>query len=139
MGGALPPYVFESALSEQHREIEHSLRGRDVRRRPTLADRDPVVIRLDRVQDEDGLARLAVLNGEPMPMGDHVVAEVRGTIVAALPLDGGRPLCDWIAAAHLIPLLELRAAQITGDRVERPRRRGLAGLRRLRTRSEAVS
>lgn len=62
-------------------------------------------------------------------MGDHVVAEVRGTIVAALPLDGGRPLCDWIAAAHLVPLLELRAAQITGDRVEQPRRRTLAAWR----------
>jgi hypothetical protein len=95
------------------------------------------VIRLDRVRDEEGLSRLAVLNGEPMPMGDHVVAEVRGTIVAALPLHGGRPLCDWIAAAHLVPLLELRAAQITGERIERPRRRMLAGLR-WRARSEAV-
>lgn len=131
-----PQYVFESALSEQQRELEHSLRVREARRRPTLADRDPVVIRLDRVQDEDALARLAVLNGEPMPVGDHVVAEVRGTIVAALPLDGGRALCDWIAAAHLIPLLELRAAQITGDRVEQPRRRGLAG-RRLRPARES--
>jgi hypothetical protein len=131
-----PQYVFESALSEQQRELERSLRVREARRRPTLADRDPVVIRLDRVQDEDALARLAVLNGEPMPMGDHVVAEVRGTIVAALPLDGGRPLCDWIAAAHLIPLLELRAAQITGDRLERPRRRGLVG-RRLRPARES--
>ena len=131
MDGPLPRYVFESALSEEQRELEHSLLVHQARRRPTLADRDPVVIRLDRVQDEDGLARLAVLNGEPMPMGDHVVAEVRGTIVAALPLDGGPALCDWIAAAHLIPLLELRAAQITGDRVDRRRRRGLAG-RRLR-------
>jgi hypothetical protein len=129
MGGPLPPYALESALSEQQRELEHGLRVREARRSPTLADRDPVVIRIDRVQDEAALARLAVLNSEPMPMGDHVVAEVRGTIVAALPLDGGRPLCDWIAAAHLIPLLELRAAQITGDRVEQPRRRGLVGWR----------
>jgi hypothetical protein len=138
IGGPLPRYVFETALSEQQRELEHSLRVRDARRRPTLADRDPVVIRLDRVQDENALSRLAVLNGEPTPMGDHVVAEVRGTVVAALPLDGGRPLCDWIAAAHLIPLLELRAAQITGDRVEQPRRRGLVGRRWLRARSDAV-
>jgi hypothetical protein len=28
-----------------------------------------------------------------------------------------------------MPLLELRAAQITGDRVDQPRRRGLAGWR----------
>ena len=125
----VPPFVYESALSDQQREIEHSLRVREARARPTLADRDPVVIRLDRVSDEDGLARLAVLNGEPMPLGDHVVAEVRGTVVAALPLDGGRPLCDWIASAHLVPLLELRAAQISGDRVEQPRRRGLVGRR----------
>jgi hypothetical protein len=94
---------------------------------PTLADRDPVVIRIDHVHDEEGLARLAVLNGAPAPKGDHVVAEVRGTIVAALPLNGGRTLCDWIAAAHLVPLLELRARQITGE-VPR-RRRGLGVLR----------
>jgi hypothetical protein len=125
MGGPLPPYLYESLLSDQQREIERDLRIRE-RRRPSLADRDPVVIRLDRVQDEEGLSRLAVLNGEPAPVGDHVVAEVRGTVVAALPLDGGRPLCDWIAAAHLVPLLELRAAQITGDRVERPKRRVFA-------------
>jgi len=124
-----PQSIYESAMSEHQREIEHNLRVREARRRPTLADRDPVVIRLDRVQDEEGLSRLAVLNGEPMPLGDHVVAEVRGTIVAALPLDGGRPLCDWIAAAHLVPLLELRAAQITGERATRPRRRGLAAWR----------
>jgi hypothetical protein len=116
-------------ISEQQWELEHGLRTRETRRRPTLADRDPVVIRLDRVQDEEGLSRLAVLNGEPQPIGDHVVAEVRGTIVAALPLDGGRALCDWIAAAHLVPLLELRAAQITGDRPVQRRRRGLAGWR----------
>lgn len=125
MGGPLPPYLYESLLWDQQREIERDLRIRE-RRRPSLADRDPVVIRLDRVQDEEGLSRLAVLNGEPAPVGDHVVAEVRGTVVAALPLDGGRPLCDWIAAAHLVPLLELRAAQITGDRVERPKRRVFA-------------
>jgi hypothetical protein len=116
-------------ILEQQWELEQSLRARETRRRPTLADRDPVVIRLDRVQDEEGLSRLAVLNGEPQPIGDHVVAEVRGTIVAALPLDGGRALCDWIAAAHLVPLLELRAAQITGDRPVQRRRRGLAGWR----------
>ena len=127
MIGPLPEYAYESLLSEHQRELEHNLRVREARRRPTLADRDPVVIRLDRVSDEEGLARLAVLNGEPVPLVDHVVAEVRGTIVAALPLDGGRALCDWIAAAHLVPLLELRAGQITGDRVRARRRFALGG------------
>jgi hypothetical protein len=131
MGGPLPEYTYEDLISEHQREIEHNLRVREARRRPTLADRDPVVIRLDRVSDEEGLARLAVLNGEPLPLGDHVVAEVRGTVVAALPLDGGRALCDWIAAAHLVPLLELRAGQITGDRV-RAGRRTFAGWRMRR-------
>lgn len=131
MGGPLPEYTYEDLISEHQREIEHNLRVREARRRPTLADRDPVVIRLDRVSDEEGLARLAVLNGKPVPMGDHVVAEVRGTVVAALPLDGGRALCDWIAAAHLVPLLELRAGQITGDRV-RARRRTFSGWRMRR-------
>jgi len=50
-----PQSIYESALSEHQREIEHNLRVREARRRPTLADRDPVVIRLDRVQDEEGL------------------------------------------------------------------------------------
>jgi hypothetical protein len=121
LSNVFPPTPFETLAAEHRREVERNLRIHDARRGPTLADRDPVIIRIDRVQDVDALARLAILNGLPSPVGDHVVAEVRGTIVAALPLNGGKTLCDWVAAAHLVPLLELRARQITGD-IPRKRR-----------------
>jgi hypothetical protein len=42
------------------------------------------------------------------------VAEVSGSIVAALPLAGGKPLADpFRPTAHLLPLLRLRADQLT--------------------------
>jgi len=73
--------------------------------------------RLCSVHDDDALDRLAVLEGRPAPQGRFVVAEVGGTVVAALPLGRGAPLADpFRATAHLLPLLELRAAQLSSER-----------------------
>jgi hypothetical protein len=80
------------------------------RRASELAD---VELRLCRCADDLELAHLAELDGRPLPFGRFVVAVVRGRIVAALPLGGGRPLTDpFTATEHLLPLLELRAAQL---------------------------
>ena len=82
-----------------------------------------VTLRLDRVWDSARLHELAAAAGRRVTDGPYVVTEVGGRIVAALPVDGGAPLADTAArTAHLLPLLELRAAQIR--RVDlRPRRR----------------
>jgi hypothetical protein len=76
---------------------------------------DPTIaLRLCRVGDDPALARLAALEERPAPLGRFVVAEIDGRIVAALPLDGGPPLRDpFVRTAHLLRLLELRAAQLT--------------------------
>ena len=56
-----------------------------------------------------------------MPFGRFVVAVIKGQIVAALPLAGGHALRDpFTKTEHLLPLLELRAAQL---RDPEPRRR----------------
>jgi hypothetical protein len=81
-----------------------------------------VELRLCRVADDPQLERLAQLDGRPLPSGRLIVAVVGGRIMAALPLRGGRPIADPFARTeHLLPLLELRAAQLR----LRPRRRRL--------------
>jgi hypothetical protein len=76
---------------------------------------EPIGLRLSRVHDEEALAGLAQLEGRELPPGAFVVAELAGSIVAALPLDGGAALADpFRATAQILPLLELRAAQLRG-------------------------
>jgi hypothetical protein len=85
-----------------------------------------ITLRLDRVWDSERLYELAEGAGRRLPPGRLVLLEVGGRVVAALPLAGGSPIAESSAAtAHLVPLLELRAAQIR--RYETCRR----GLRRL--------
>jgi hypothetical protein len=84
-----------------------------VRAHRPAADTGDVELRLCRVADDLQLERLAELAERPLPEGRLVVAATRGEIVAALPLAGGPALRDPFAkTAHLMPLLELRAAQL---------------------------
>jgi hypothetical protein len=112
---------FSKILAAEHVE---QLR-RDARangggaKRPTTDTRD-VELRLCRVADDPELELLAELEGRAVPAGRLVVAVIRGRIVAALPLAGGNALRDPFARTeHLVPLLELRAAQL---RDREPRR-----------------
>jgi hypothetical protein len=83
---------------------------------------DHVTLRLDRVSDSPALYDLAELSGRRAVEGRYVVSEVEGRLVAAVPLDGGTPLADpFVRTFHLLPLLELRAAQIRRVEVQ-PRR-----------------
>jgi hypothetical protein len=118
------PAFRETILRDNRRELERALRTAYLFREPEPVRPLPVetvVLRLSRVRDDAALDTLARLEGRPVPAGCHVVAEIGGEVVAALPLDGGAPLADpFRPTAHLLPLLELRAKQLTGDR---PRRR----------------
>jgi hypothetical protein len=92
-----------------------------------------VVIRASRGNEAGALAELALLDEAEMPAGPALVAEVDGSIRAALPLDGGRVIADpFRRTADLVALLEARAAQL---RAECSRRRfalrAPAALRRL--------
>src|ERR1700679_1328790 len=55
---------------------------------------EAIGLRLCRVHDQEALVRLAQLEGRELPAGSFVVAVVAGSIVAALPLEGGAPLAD---------------------------------------------
>ena len=92
-----------------------------------------ITVRLADYMDARALLDLAALDSAQVPAGDLVVAESDGEIVAAMPVDGGRPIADpFRGTALIVQVLELRAAQIR-SRHERShgiadRVRSLAGL-----------
>jgi hypothetical protein len=107
----------------RHRDpIEAARRGELVaaarRRRVYEAVRTQgdVVIRLSRGSDGPALERLAALSERQLPAGSFVVAEERGELVAALPLDADVPgpaLADpFRPSLAIVDLLELRARQV---------------------------
>lgn len=114
------PAFREEMLRDNERNLERNLRSayRWRERQPVAAPpAEPVMLRLCSVHDDAALARLAELEGRPAPKGRHVLAEVGGVVVAALPLGSGSVIADpFRPTAHLIPLLELRAKQLTDDR-----------------------
>jgi hypothetical protein len=74
---------------------------------------DEVVLRGMRHGDGQAVRALAVLDSALPPVGPALVAEVRGSIRAVLPLDGGRPFSDpFHPSADLVGLLEERARQV---------------------------
>jgi hypothetical protein len=115
------PDFQQMVLNDRKRELDSSLNIAFLRRTDPGSERagtpsEPVVLRLCCVCDDEALERLAELEGRPIARGRHVVAEVGGAVVAALPLGCGELLADpFRQTAHLIPLLELRAKQIGSD------------------------
>ena len=130
------PSFRTAILQDNRRELERALRiayllrdAEPVRAVPAEPV-EPVVLRLSRIQDDVALDTLGRLEGRPVSAGCYVVAEIAGEIVAALPLDRGTPLADpFRPTAHLLPLLELRAKQLTGDRPGRRTRVFAAAVR----------
>jgi hypothetical protein len=126
-----------------HPEIERELttqRIEDLRRAgaprrrrravvPAVSARgESVVIRIAHRADRAALAALAALDGALPPIGGALVAEVKGSIVAALPLGGGRAFADpFRPTMDLIALLEARAEQLERERHPRDERRGVLG------------
>jgi hypothetical protein len=63
--------------------------------------------------DSPVVARLAALDSERPAKRDHLVAEVGGDAVAAMPLGGGRAVSDpFRPTAAAVALLSARAAQL---------------------------
>jgi hypothetical protein len=63
--------------------------------------------------DEAAIARLAQLDSAEAPHGELLVAESGDEVVAALPVDGGRPVADpFRRTAEAVELLRLRARQL---------------------------
>lgn len=89
------------------------VRDGKARRREADARVSDVLIRRAESCDARRLARLAQLDSGSVPPGPTLVAEVDGLLVAALPLNGGRPLADpFVPTAPLVQMLELRAKQL---------------------------
>ena len=111
------PDFHQMGIDERQRELEEQVRNGFARRQAAEqrpVEPDAVVLRLCSVHDDEALERIAALEGLPVASGRHVVAEVNGAIVASLPLAGGVAIADpFRATAHLMPLLELRAKQLT--------------------------
>jgi hypothetical protein len=116
------PEIMRFLADEHVATLRAAARRPSPRRTSTRsADLGGVELRLCRCADDLQLAHLAELEGRPLPFGRFVVAVVRGRVVAALPLGGGRPLADpFVRTDQLLRLLELRAAQL---REPAPRRR----------------
>ena len=84
-----------------------------------------VTVRLADHTDSRALLELAALDSAQVPAGALVLAASDGEIVAAVPVDGGRPIADpFRGTAMLVEMLELRAAQMRRRSAEP---RGIAG------------
>jgi hypothetical protein len=129
------PEFTERMLHDYRHELDRKLEVANLRREAARSSARPpeaVTLRLCCVGDDDTLDRLAALEGVPVPKGRHVVAEIGGVVVAAMPLAGGRPLADpFRLTGHLFPLLELRAAHLTGESTRRRRFAFRGAVRRL--------
>ena len=128
------PFISETIVRGNQRELERMTSDVYRRRRPPavrqVPAKEPVLLRLTTIGDVEALQRLAALECLPAPDGRCVVAEVDGTLVAALPLCGGKVLADpFRHTAHLVPLLELRATQLQAV-AGRPRRGRIRGFAR---------
>jgi hypothetical protein len=121
------PEFSQQTLHDHQRDLDRRARAAYLKQsfpEPRLENQAPVVLRLCRVADDEALERLALLEGRPAPAGRYVVAEVDGRVVAAVSLLSGTVLADpFEPTAQLLPLLELRAAQLAP---EARRSRGLA-------------
>jgi hypothetical protein len=118
--------AVEAMVAERRRKADVRRRAAAARLRTAAIPRSPdVTMRLASSGDAGALERLAQLDSARSPSGPTLVAEVGGELVAALPLDGGRPLADpFTHTTDIVRMLELRAAQLTADgRLRRQARR----------------
>jgi hypothetical protein len=72
-----------------------------------------VTVRLAESADFDAIVRLAALDSARVPEGELVLAELNGSIQAAVPVDGGNAIANpFVPTADIVKLLEVRARQL---------------------------
>src|SRR5215212_10900359 len=72
-----------------------------------------ITIRPLREDDVPAVHRLAALEERTVPPGPLLLAEVEGTVEAAVGLEGGESLANpFVASRAVVSLLELRAGQL---------------------------
>lgn len=83
---------------------------------------DPIVIRRAVADDLDALRYLAALDSARALLGDVLVAESDGIVLAAYSVDEQRAIADpFVPTADLVSLLETRAAPLREARPKRNR------------------
>lgn len=92
-----------------------------------------VTVRFAGGEDRPSLERLAERDGDRIPSGELLVAEVAGTLLAARSVSNGETIADpFVHSHHLVELLALRAAHLRHEGpADRPPRRMIGRLRRL--------
>lgn len=74
---------------------------------------ETIIIRASEATDAGELVRLAALDSAQPIHGRALVAEVNGSLRAALPLVGGRAIADPFAeSAHVVSLLHAHARAV---------------------------
>jgi hypothetical protein len=75
-----------------------------------MSQDETIMIRASEATDAGELLRLAALDSAEPIEGRALIAEVNGSVRAALPLRGGRPIADPFAeSAHVVQLLNAHA------------------------------
>jgi len=103
--------AFSSAAS---RHADSALPGSRRGRRP-VADPVglPLTIRPAWPDDASAVASLAALEGVKAPVGEWLLGEIQGRVVAAVDLRGRTTLADpFTHSAGTVQLLQMRAAQL---------------------------
>ncbi len=131
IASALLTQLIREPRVSSHRRTDTRGTPRPTRRQSASADAGDVVIRAATPADAAALVRLGALDGNrsagellAAAAADHavLVAEVDGSLEAAIALDGGLAVSDPFRATELdLQLLAMRARQLGGDV---PRRRG---------------
>jgi hypothetical protein len=85
----------------------------DRKAKSPASDVQRLTVRLAEPEDYEAIVRLAALDSARVPKGDVVIAELSGSIQAAVPLDGSRAIANpLVPTADVVKLLELRAEQL---------------------------
>jgi hypothetical protein len=123
----LNAYLAQSVIEERYAQAENYRRAHP--RRPAAAPAlyDSVTIRRVTPDDWQAIERLAQLDGNPVPKGAALLAEVDDRVLVMRSLADGTTVADpFHPTAELVRLLEARARQLGGEApsaVTRPFRR----------------
>jgi hypothetical protein len=108
-------YMSEELQKARERDLLEQARRSAAGRTNGSARRDDgeVVIRRSAPDDAPAMMVLAALDGREWNAGPALLAEVDGSLRAALPLDGAEAFSDpFHSTTELLALLELRAVQL---------------------------
>jgi hypothetical protein len=107
----------EALAADRLRAAEAARRALGARARRAATDwPDSVVVRLARPADCPSLEDLAQLDSGLVPEPPALVAEVEGTVRAAMSIETGAAIADpFRRTAALVDLLALRAAQVRAE------------------------